>query len=920
MKKNLILAAFCLTGSLFPAQAAPDPLSQLNLEIPYQRFVLKNGLTLIVHEDHKAPIVAVNVWYHVGSKNERPGKTGFAHLFEHLMFTGSENFKGAGDQRGFFELMEKIGATDLNGTTSEDRTDYFENVPTNALDIALWLESDRMGHLLGVVDQNKLDVQRGVVQNEKRQGENEPYGITEELITRGTAPVGHPYSWTVIGSMEDLSAASLEDVHQWFKTYYGPANAVLVLAGDIDPATALRKVEHYFGDIPAGPPVAKFDQWVPRVVGTRRQKVGDRVPQARLYKVWNVPRYGETETAQLELAADILASGKSSRLYKRLVYDEQIATSVSASVNTREIGGQFIITVSARPGVDLARLEKGLDEELARLQKRGLTAAELQRAKAGKLAGFVRGAERIGGFGGKSDILAMNQTFRGSPDYYKTILDQYRNATPAAVQRTVQSWLQDDVYILEVQPFPEHEMASQSADRSRVPDPGAPPAPRFPELQRATLSNGLKVLLAERHAVPTVSFSLLLDAGYASDQNAVPGTARLAMRVLDSGTGRRTALQISDELAALGAELRAGSGLDFSSVSLNTLTAAMDRALDLYADVILHPSFPEAEFQRAQKQLTARIQQERTEPFSMALRVFPQLLYGAGHAYSNPLTGSGTEESVAKITRQDLQRFHQSWFKADHATLIVVGDTTLRDLTPRLEKLLASWRPGPVPAKNIGIVEPPAKTTVCLVDRPGSLQSVILAGTVAPPSGTPDEIAIDTMNNILGGSFSSRVNMNLREDKHWSYGAFSFLFSARGQRPFVAYGPVQTDKTKESMVEMDRELRGILGPRPIQPDELTKAQLNQTLQLPGSWETMDAVSGLLGELVRYGLPDNYYTTYADRVRALQLADLNRVAPLVVKPDHMVWVVIGDRAKIEAGLRELSWGEVRLIDADGHPVK
>src|SRR5438552_10878208 len=391
--------------------AAPAPIT-----IPYQRFVLRNGLTLLVHEDHKAPIVAVNVWYHVGSKNEAAGKTGFAHLFEHLMFTGSENFKGTGDQRAFFELMEHIGATDLNGTTNPDRTDYFENVPRNALDTVLWLESDRMGHFIGVIDQARLDAQRGVVQNEKRQGENQPYGITRELITKGTAPEGHPYSWTTIGSMEDLNAASLEDVRTWFKTYYGAANAILVLAGDIDPDTALKKVEHYFGDIPSGPPVARFQQWIPKIPGTRRQIVSDRVPQARLYKVWNIPGYGEQDASWLDLVSSVLASGKTSRLYKRLVYDEQIATDVSAYVDESEISQHFRITATARPGDDLAKIEKAIDEELARLLAKGPTQRELQRAQAGAISAFVRQSERIGGFGGKSDNLAMNEAYRGRPD------------------------------------------------------------------------------------------------------------------------------------------------------------------------------------------------------------------------------------------------------------------------------------------------------------------------------------------------------------------------------------------------------------------------------------------------------------------------------------------------------------------------
>ena len=385
----LLVCALCVQTALAQTK---------DLDIPYQKFVLANGLTVIVHEDHKAPIVAVNVWYHVGSKNETPGKTGFAHLFEHLMFGGSEHAKGR-----YIDAMERIGATALNGTTGEDRTNYFENVPTSALDYTLWMESDRMGHLLGSLDQRTLDLQRGVVQNEKRQDENGPYGIVEELITKNTYPAGHPYSWTVIGEMADLDAASMKDVRQWFKTYYGPSNVVLVLAGDIDAKTAREKVEKYFGDIPPGPPVARQRVWIAKMTGTHRQVAQDRVPQARLHKVWNIPQYGSADADYLKLVGDCLSWGKTSRLYKRLVYDDQIATSVSASASANEIGGQFYLTATASPGKDLAVVEKEADEELARFLKDGPTADELQRAKTRYEAVLIRGMERIGGFGGKAD-------------------------------------------------------------------------------------------------------------------------------------------------------------------------------------------------------------------------------------------------------------------------------------------------------------------------------------------------------------------------------------------------------------------------------------------------------------------------------------------------------------------------------------
>jgi zinc protease len=901
----ILTLALTVTGAL--AQSA-------DVDIPFQKFVLDNGLTVIVHEDHKAPIVAVNIWYHVGSKNEKPGKTGFAHLFEHLMFGGSEHAPGR-----YIDAMERIGATDLNGTTNNDRTNYFEDVPTSALDLTLWMESDRMGHLLGALDQKTLDLQRGVVQNEKRQGENQPYGVTRQLITQNTYPVGHPYSWTVIGEMADLDAASMKDVQEWFKTYYGPSNVVLVLAGDIDAKTAKEKVEKYFGDIPAGPPVAHHEVWVAKMTGMHRQKVQDRVPQARIYKVWNVPQFGSADADYLDLVSDVLSSGKTSRFYKRLVYDDQIATNANAFISLNEIGGQFYVQSTARPGQSLAQVEKELDEELARFLKDGPTADELQRVKTEYAANFIRGIERIGGFGGKSDQLARNQVFRSDPAAYKISLKRVQDATAEDLKAAANRWLADGVYVLEVYPFPEYKTASTGADRSKAPVPGTPPDLKLPKLQRATLSNGLKVILAERHEVPLVNFWMATDAGYAADQFAAPGTASMASSLLDGGTSTRTALQISDQAAGLGAQLHAYSNLDLSFVQLSSLKAKLDPSLDLFADVILNPVFPDGDFKRQQKQTLAAIEREQNTPVQMALRVFPGLLYGAGHAYGNPLTGSGTKESVTKMTREDLVKFHQAWYHPNNATLVVVGDTTLDELKPKLEKLFANWKAGQIPKKNVGSVSLAAKSAVYLMDKPGALQSVIIAGSIAPPTANPKEIAIEAMNDGLGGMFGSRLNMNLREDKHWSYGARSLMWSARAQRPFIAFAPVQTDKTKESLAEMNKEFRGILGDRPVTSEELAKIQANETLSLPGSRETQNEVGQSIIDLVQFGLPDDYYESYAGKVRALKISDVQDAAKTVVHPDNLIWVIVGDRSKIEAGVKELNLGELRFLSPDGKPL-
>ncbi len=912
---SILICLFAIPA-LSIAQKSSGAGTSGDIDVPYQKYVLDNGLTLIVHEDHKVPIVAVNVWYHVGSKNEKAGKTGFAHLFEHLMFNGSENFND-----DYFQALERVGATDLNGTTSEDRTNYFQNVPTSAVDLALWMESDRMGHLLGAITQGKLDEQRGVVQNEKRQYENQPYAVAEELTIKSTYPAGHPYSWSVIGSMEDLNAASLDDVKEWFRSYYGPANAVLVIAGDIDAPTALEKAKKFFGDIPSGPPVARQDVWVAKRTGTQRQEVQDRVPQARVYMVWNVPQWGSAEADYLNLVGKVLTSGKTSRLYKRLVYDDQIATDVSVYLDAREIGSQFDIIATAKPGGDIRKVEAAINEELARFLKSGPTQNELKRVKTEYIAGFIRGIERIGGFGGKSDILAQNQVYAGDPDHYKTTLARIDNATADDLLTTAKAWLSDGAYVLDVTPFPQYSSApSDSTVRKTMPQVGEPPTAKFPALQRATLKNGLKVVLAERPSIPVVSLNLQFDAGYASDQFAAPGTAYLAMNMLDEGTTSRDALAISDELAMLGANLSTGSNLDASYVSMSALKANLDASLELFGDIVMNPSFPEAELKRLQAQTIARIQREKSQPILMALRILPRLVYGRNHPYGNSFTGTGTEESVGKMTRDDMMKFYRSWLKPNNATLIVVGATTMAEIKPKLEKLFADWKAGDVPRIDVAKVELPAKPVVYVMDKPGAQQSVIFACEVAPPTNNPDEVAIEAMNTVLGSAFTSRINMNLREDKHWSYGAGSFLPDARGQRPFIAYGPVQSDKTKEAMAEMRKELGDILSSRPPTAEELAKVKNNLTLELPGSWETMSAVSRSISSLITYGLADDYYETYPAKVRALTLAEVSNGAGEVVHPDNLIWVIVGDRSKIQSGVDELKYGEMHFIDTDGNIVE
>ena len=867
MKRHFIRALGILfLLNLVPAYAADDPFD-LDVDIPHEVFKLDNGLTLIVHEDNKAPIVAVNVWYHVGSKDEVRGKTGFAHLFEHLMFNGSENF-----DTDYFQATERLGATTVNGTTNKDRTNYFQNVPKNALDTILWLESDRMGNLLGAITQEKLDEQREVVKNEKRQRENSPYGRGAEIQYSSIYPYEHPYSWTTIGSMEDLEAATVEDVHEWFKQYYGANNTVLVIAGDVEAQEVLNKVEHYFGGIEPGPPLTKHGQWVNKLTGTQKEVSYDRVSETMMMKSWNIQGNSTLDTTYLDLVAAVMSSGKSSRLYKRLVYDQQLVSSVSAYTSAGEIAGTFEVTAMINPGVSEQLVDDIITEELEKFMAKGPTREELERVKVQTISGFVRGMESIGGFGGKSDILAANYTYTGDPEHYKIELDWIKNAERDDLKNVAQKWLSDGLYQLEIRPFPKLKTGEDTVDRSALPEPGDAPAVSFEKYETATLENGLKVMVATRDAVPVINMMLSIDAGYAADQFAVPGTARLAMNMLDEGTNRRTSLEINEELTMLGASIGAASNLDTSIVSFSSLTTTLEESLELYSDVVLNPAFPEQELNRLRTQQLNSIRREQYSPQSMALRIFPKLVYGEGHAYSNPFSGSGHADAVAEISREDLKSFHKKWFKPNNATLIVVGDTTMEDILPKLEKEFGAWQAGDVPTKNISGVDRSSKPVIYLIDRPGAIQSVVLGGHVTTPKSNPFEEATGLMNTVLGGASTSRVNMNLREDKGWTYGAGTGVFNARGPRFFYAISSVQADKTAAAVQEFMGEMNAFLTDQPITQEELAKAVQNSTLSLPGQWETGGAVMGSLSQIVQYDLDADYFDTYADRIRSVTVKE------------------------------------------------
>ncbi|SEH13017.1 Predicted Zn-dependent peptidase [Sphingopyxis sp. YR583] len=894
------------------AVSAADPLAGLEVDIPAKRFVLKNGLTLIVHEDKSAPLVAVNIWYHVGSKNEPAGKSGFAHLFEHLMFNGSEHFND-----DFFKATEKIGASDQNGTTDNDRTNYFQTVPKAALDSILWLESDRMGHLLGAIDQAKLDEQRAVVKNEKRRGENNPYSKAQDLIIKGTTPPDHPYGHSVIGSMEDLDNASLDDVKQWFRDYYGPSNAVLVLAGDITPAEALAKVEKYFGDIEPGTPVSQPTSWVVKKTGTVRETTYVRAAQPVFIRTWNISDYKSADTDYLQFFAQTFGGSRTTPLVKRLVIDEQLATEADASVSNREIGGQFSISVTAKPGVDLAKIEKIVDEELKKAIASGPSASEMGKVRTQNIAGLVKGLEAIGGFGGKANLLAESETYLGSPDAWKTGWDRFRKATPADLQGAAKRWLSDGDYVLHMVPFGQLSASAEGADRTKMPEPGAAVPAVFPAVERAELANGLKLVVARRTGIPVVNMSLLVNTGVAADwQRETKGANGFAAGLMDQGTKTRTGDQLSDQLGALGASVSSGGGGESSVVSLSAMKPTLGKALDIYADVVLNPAYRIEDVERAKSNALAGLAASKQDGAKAAGRLAGSILHGADSPYGQLVE----EADIAAIDPAKLTAFHDRWFKPNNATLVVSGDTSLAEIRPLVEAAFGKWQRGSVPERIVPLTPPATKSIVYLIDKPGAPQSAITASVIAPRRVEGDNAARGAFISAIGGSFTSRINMKLREEKGWAYGASAGIGGGRGSRTYSASATVQTDKTAESMTEIANLLKGAVTDKKMTAKELADAKANMSLGLSSQWSKTAGIAGAVIDQISYDLPQDYYATYPQAIDAVTLEAANAAGAQILAGKPLTWIIAGDLKKIEAGVRALNIGEVRVIDADGKVIR
>lgn len=932
---SLVAAAPAIAQS---KAAAPAPIAELvkAVDIPHEAFTLDNGLRVIVHEDRKAPVVAVSVWYRVGSKHEPKGKTGFAHLFEHLMFNGSEN---APDD--FFEPLQQVGATDFNGTTNVDRTNYFETVPTGALDLALFLESDRMGHLLGAVTQEKLDNQRGVVQNEKRQGDNNPFGLLRYEIFENLFPKGHPYHHSTIGSMADLDAASLDDVKKWFTDNYGPNNAVLVLAGDIDVATAKAKVQHWFGDIPRGADVKAPATSVPTLPAPLAKEVKDLIPTPRVYRMWAIPGLNDPEAVPLQMATAVLGGLSSSRLDNAMVRTDPVAVSVGAFAQSFEDAGLLIVQADVKPGTDVDTVGKKLDAEIAKFLASGPTADELQRAAASYLGGTISGLESVGGFGGKAVTLAEGALYSNDPAYYKVELDRMAKATPEQVAAAARKWMSRPAFSLTYTPGERTEggenrggavtadkvthavapdrywnpdlgdigpdtgigHATSIADRSQWPAVADLTALEFPDIERTRLKNGIEVVFARRTAVPTVNVAVSFDAGYAADPHGALGTQSLMLNLMNEGTKNLNSIAFAEAKERLGAQISGSANADETVFSLFALKPNLGASLSLLADYIRNPAFDAKELERVRAQQLNRLKAEMNNPNAIASRLMAPMLYGTDHPYGIPPSGLGDAKAVEAATRDQLAAFHTTWIRPDNARIFVVGDTTLTEVKKQLDASLGAWKAPATakPVKNFDIAIPAPKPRIVLFDRPKSPQSVILAGKVLDAKGRDSLEILRSANDIFGGNFLSRFNTNLRETKGWSYGVRTRISGETDRLSWVAVAPVQADRTGDSIRELQSDLKSFLTDKGVSQAELERTVNGSVRELPGSFETSTDVLAGLRNIVKFGRPDNYYETLPATYEAMTAAEIDAAARRALSTDDLVYVVVGDAAVVKPQL-------------------
>ena len=901
-------------------------------KIQFEKYKLKNGLEVILSEDHKLPLVSVNLWYHCGPVNEKPGLTGFAHLFEHMMFEGSKHV-GA---KAHFKYLEAAGASDINGTTDFDRTNYFETLPANQLELALWLESDRMGFLRDTLDREKLANQRDVVRNERRQSvEGNPYGIVEEGLFHELFPKGHPYYASVIGSHADIEAARLNDLREFFRQYYSPSNASIAIVGDFDKEKARALVEKYFGSLPSGPPVPKIDVKTPPITQEKRVTIADQVELPRVYMAWLTAPIFKPGSAESELIARILGGGKSSRLFKKLVYEQQIAQDASVESYPLELGSVFTIKATAKPGVKVEDLEKAINAELAAFRQNGPTQAELDGARNMIQAKIISELENLGGFGGKADRLNCYNHFLGDPGYLPNDIERFNKATIADLRKVTDNYLQDKqrvvVYAVpgkkvleDVPQTPEDKEKTNEVSAAVPEEPWRKVQPKpsgeiklnLPVPETFKLSNGLSVYLLERHGLPIVSMQLSSLSGTESNPPDKPGLAAFTASMLDEGTEKRSTLKIADDLEQLGTSLVTVSGVDSSRIAMRTLSKTAEPAFELFSDLLLHSAFEQKEIDRVRNLRITALDQEKDDPNALARRGVYKVLYGPKHPYG--YEDDGTSASLKTITRDDLVKFWQSSYTPQNSALIIAGDMTKEQAKTLAEKYLGSWKGSGTARAPLTVPASPPRA-IYVINKDAAPQTALFIASIGLARSSPDYIPSFVANNVLGGMFSSRLNMNLREKHGYTYGTHSRFGARRAPGPFSASAQIRTDVTAPAVTEYFKEFEN-MHKTPASPEELKMAKDSFALSLPGDFETSLSIANQLSNLFVYNLPVDYYRTLPAKINAVSAADVQGIVEKYIKPANMSVILVGDKAKIMPELQKLNLGKVEELDTDGNPVK
>ena len=881
------------------------------VSIGYEEFTLPNGLRTIVYTDRSAPEVFVGVWYGVGAANEPVGKTGFAHLFEHLMFESTEHRKG-----DYYEQLNEVGASWTNGTTNQDRTNYFQAVPTGALDLALWLESDRMGYLLGGITQQSLDEQRGVVQNEKRLGMDRPYSAAYYQSLEAIYPAGHPYRHPTIGSMDDLNAASVEDVKEWFQTYYGASNAVLVLAGDIDLATARQKVAAYFGDMPVGKPLHTLTEWVPEIPAGRRDESYDSVAQTLVSRTWTIPSLSNGDTTLLNVAAKALAGNPHSILHRRLVDELDLALYVNASVSRGRVASQFDISAYLKEGIDPDAVYRIIDDEIAKFIANGPDESWLANYKLKNRMELLNRFEDTPVVGLEMGEAAIAT---GNPTAFLDFFHLAQSASVADIKNAAGKWLTRNPYEAIVRPFPSLSQAAPLVDRTQPPKAEiAFGTPIFPVVKPYKLANGIEVYVAPTDKSGLAQVMIDLGYGFKSEREGERLLSNLVTATMTSGTSSKSKTQLQDAMDATAIDLEIRMMDYFSGATFTSLTDQLQPALNLAAEVIFEPSFPAEELEKVKTQYIESDKMIDADPSYTVNTLLPRAVYGD----ATPFERLYVAKDIERFTREDLERFHKREIDPSRMRIVITGDVNEATVQTMLSRAFGmrtgnGLEPQAMPA--LAAVQKSPK--IWLVDKPDAEQSAVYAVIPVGKFDLATAPTLGIMNEVLGGGTLGRLGANLREEKGWSYGYGSqFQTHPSDDQYLTIGGSVQTDKTVPAMKEVLAELRSFVGERQVTDAELATRIAQAKSRVASVTASKSSVQSSISYSLRFGLPYNNRAADIARYDAITLDQVRAAAETHIDPDALTWLIIGDLAKIEHEVRALGYGPVSVLDSDGNVVR